>query len=152
MVDVSEASDQRLKAGLEAELARYAGRLWKNLVGKGPDRITVRVVEDLIIIRYWGILCHGERLLATTNVELVKAYYRGLTASIWPQVKQDLLKLTGVEPLWLAADVDPQLDERIEVLAMMLDMEGGVRGKKEVRKRKDLDQGIDWKAGARLKP
>ncbi len=122
-VFITSTRDWQLRSGLEGALARYAGRLWKHLVGKGPESITVRLQGDLIIFRYRGILSPGDKLLGATAPELVRAYYRGIAAAAWPRMKKDLQEITGVEPRWLLDDLNPNLDERLEVVSMTKEIE-----------------------------
>ena len=59
------------EAAISDEMMAYQ----HEFVGRGPDRIRTRIVEDLVIVRSFGVLTPAERQLATSfqRRRLIKA-------------------------------------------------------------------------------
>jgi uncharacterized protein YbcI len=57
---------RRWQSKPEAAISDEMMAFQHEFVGRGPDRIKTRMVEDLVIVRSFGVLTPAERQLATS--------------------------------------------------------------------------------------
>ena len=89
-------------------------------VGRGPDRIRTRIVEDLVIVRSFGVLTPAEKQLAT-NFEgrrLIKAMRQQVLEAGRPVLERIVQKHTGAEVISLHSDISTKSGEWLDVFVL----------------------------------
>ena len=89
-------------------------------VGRGPDRIRTRIVEDLVIVRSFGVLTPAEKQLAT-NFEgrrLIKAMRQQVLEAGRSVLENIVEKLTGAKVVSLHSDISTKSGEWLDVFVL----------------------------------
>ncbi|GMQ59172.1 DUF2294 domain-containing protein [Vallitalea sediminicola] len=62
------------KGQKEAKICEVIARFEAEYMGRGPERINAKIMDDVIFVRQWGFLTLAEESLAETNdgIELIK--------------------------------------------------------------------------------
>jgi uncharacterized protein YbcI len=89
-------------------------------VGRGPDRIRTRIVEDLLIVRSFGVLTPAERQLATSfeGRRLIKAMRQQVLEAGRSVLERIVQKHTGAEVISVHSDISTKSGEWLDVFVL----------------------------------
>jgi uncharacterized protein YbcI len=89
-------------------------------VGRGTDRIRTRIVEDLVIVRSFGVLTPAERQLATSfeGRRLTKAMRQQVFEAGRSVLERIVQKRTGAEVICVHSDISTKSEEWLDVLVL----------------------------------
>ena len=89
-------------------------------VGRGPDRIRTRIVEDLVIVRSFGVLTPAERQLATSieGRRLIKAMRQQVLEAGRSVLERIVQKHTGAEVISVHSDISTKSGEWLDVFVL----------------------------------
>ncbi len=106
---------------LEAEISRLIVQFAKEQLGRGPERVRTRVVEDVVFVRMAGALTRAEKHLATQadGARLVKEMRLRLMESSRDTLEAVIAGPTGCQLVSLHTDLSTRTGE--EVLLFVLD-------------------------------
>jgi uncharacterized protein YbcI len=102
----------------EAEFARAMVQFEKEYLGRGPADVRVHLIEDMILVRLFGILTPAEQKLAETKEGqlLVKETRRQLFETSRPLLEEMVLAITGCRLISLHTDMSTRTGERVVAL------------------------------------
>ncbi|MGG0175916.1 DUF2294 domain-containing protein [Gottfriedia acidiceleris] len=108
------------KKKLEIELSEAFIKFQRELIGRGPQEAKTYIVEDMIIIRFKGVLTTEEKHLVShsTGKSLVKKMRQVLREMYSKEYEGIIEKHTGCEVLSSHSDTSTNTGERIEVFVM----------------------------------
>jgi uncharacterized protein YbcI len=89
-------------------------------VGRGPDRIRTRIVEDLVIVRSFGVFTGAEKHLADSHEgrRLIKVMRQQVLAA-GRRVLEDIVKRhTGAEVVSVHSDISTKSGEWMDVFVL----------------------------------
>lgn len=97
------------EAAISDEMMAYQ----HEFVGRGPDRIRSRIVEDLVIVRSFGGLRPAERQLATSfeGRRLIKAMGQQVLEAGRSVLERIVQKHTGAEVISVHSDISTKRGE-----------------------------------------
>lgn len=109
-----------LKKKLEIELSEAFIKFQRELIGRGPQEAKTYIVEDMIILRFKGVLTTEEKHLVshTTGKSLVKKMRQVLREMYSKEYEEIVEKHTGCKVLTSHSDTSTNTGERIEVFVM----------------------------------
>jgi uncharacterized protein YbcI len=89
-------------------------------VGRGPDGIRTRIVEDLVIVRSFGVLTPAERQLATSieGRKLIKAMRQQVLEAGRPVLERIVQKHRGAEVISVHSDISTKSGEWLDVFVL----------------------------------
>jgi uncharacterized protein YbcI len=89
-------------------------------VGRGPDRIRTRIVEDLVIVRSFGVLTPAERQLVTSfeGRRLIKAMRQQVLEAGRSVLEKIVQKHTGAEIVSVHSDISTKSGEWLDVFVL----------------------------------
>jgi len=89
-------------------------------VGRGPDRIRTRIVEDLVIVRSFGVLTPAEVQLATSfeGRRLIKAMRQQVLEAGRSLLERIVQKHTGAEVISVHSDISTKSGEWLDVFVL----------------------------------
>jgi uncharacterized protein YbcI len=104
------------EAAISDEMMAYQ----HEFVGRGPDRIRTRIVEDLVIVRSFGVLTPAERQLATSfqRPRLIKAMRKQVLEAGRSLLERIVNKHTGAEVISVHPDISTKSGEWMDVLVL----------------------------------
>jgi uncharacterized protein YbcI len=100
------------EAAISDEMMAYQ----HEFVGRGPDRIRTRTVEDLVIMRSFGVLTPAERLLATSfeGRRLIRAMRQQVLEAGRSVLERIVQKHTGAEVISVHSDISTKNGEWLD--------------------------------------
>jgi uncharacterized protein YbcI len=114
----------RTKGQVEAEVTQGLIRFMRELMGRGPGDIRIRVVHDMVIVRMADVLTPAERALAHTgDTELLKQIGARLLESGRPELDRMLQDATGFGISSMYSDLCTEREERLIVFVLSGDPE-----------------------------
>ena len=104
------------EAAISDEMMAYQ----HEFVGRGPDRIRTRIVEDLVMVRSFGVLTPAERQLATSfqRRRLIKAMRKQVLEAGRSLLERIVNKHTGAEVISVHSDISTKSGEWMDVLVL----------------------------------
>ena len=89
-------------------------------IGGGPDRIRNRMVEDLVIVRSFGVFTAAEKQLATSyeGRRLIKAMPQQVLEAGRPVLENIVQKHTGSEFVSIHSDISTKSGEWMDVFVL----------------------------------
>ena len=89
-------------------------------VGRGPERIRTLMVEDLVIVRSFGVLTPAEKQLAASHEGrgLIKAMRQQVLEAGRPVLEEIVKKHTGVEVVSIHSDISTKSGEWMDVFVL----------------------------------
>jgi uncharacterized protein YbcI len=89
-------------------------------VGRGPDKIRTRIVEDLVIVRSFGVFTPAERQLATSfeGRRLIKAMRQQVLEAGRSVLERIAQKHTGAEVVSVHSDISTKSGEWLDVFVL----------------------------------
>ncbi|WP_088042624.1 DUF2294 domain-containing protein [Bacillus sp. EAC] len=108
------------KKRLEIELSEAFIKFQRDLIGRGPQEAKTYFVEDMIILRFKGVLTTEEKHLVShsTGKGLVKKMRQVLREMYSKEYEAIIEKFTGCKVLSSHSDISTNTGERIEVFIM----------------------------------
>ena len=110
---------------IEATLANSIIRFEKEYMGRGPVQVRVFTVEDMIIMRLYGVLTPAETRLSQSSDGhvLVKQVRRRLMQISRPMLEQIVQEVVGSPVISLHSDISVKTGEHIIVFIFGENME-----------------------------
>ena len=105
---------------IETELSEAFIKFQRELIGRGPQEAKTYIIEDMIILRFKGVLTIEEKHLVThsTGKGLVKKMRQVLREMYSKEFEGIVEKYTGCKVLSSHSDISTNTGERIEVFVM----------------------------------
>lgn len=120
MVDAMTRPKGRKQSKLEAAISDEMLAFQHEFVGRGPDRIRTYAVEDLVIVRSFGVLTPAERRLAATaeGRRLIKATRQQVLEAGREVLEAIVHRHTGASVVSVHADISTKSGEWMDVFVM----------------------------------
>jgi uncharacterized protein YbcI len=95
-------------------------------VGRGPQRIRTRMVEDLVIVRSFGVLTPAEKRLTTSyeGRRLIKAMRQQVLEAGRPNLEDIVQRHTGAGVVSVHSDISTKSGEWMDVFVLDHALEG----------------------------
>jgi uncharacterized protein YbcI len=115
-----QASVVRRQNRTEAAISDAMMAFQHDFVGRGPDRIRIRIVEDLVIVRSFGVLTPAEKQLAKSfeGRRLIKAMRQQVLEAGRPVLEGIVRKHTGAEVVSVHSDISTKSGEWLDVFVL----------------------------------
>lgn len=109
---------------LETELSEAFIKFQRELIGRGPQEAKTYIVEDMILLRFKGVLTVEEKHLVNHDMGkgLVKKMRQVLREMYSKEFEEIVEKYTGCKVLSSHSDISTKTGERIEVFVMDKDI------------------------------
>jgi uncharacterized protein YbcI len=114
------APTPRRQSRSEAAISDEMMAFQHEFVGRGPERIRTRIVEDLVIVRSFGVFTPAENQLANTyeGRRLIKAMRQQVLEAGRPDLEAIVQKYAGVEVVSVHSDISTKSGEWIDVFVL----------------------------------
>jgi len=111
---------RRRQSRSEAAISDEMMAFQHEFVGRSPDRIKTRIVEDLVIVRSFGVLTPAERQLATSyeGRRLIKAMRQQVLEAGRSVLERIIQKHTGAEVVSVHSDISTKSGEWLDVFVL----------------------------------
>jgi uncharacterized protein YbcI len=111
---------RRRQSKTEAAISDEMMAFQHEFVGRGPDRIKTRKVEDLVIVRSFGVLAPAERQLATSfeGRRIIKAMRQQVLEAGRSVLERIVQKHTGAEVISVHSDISTKSGEWLDVFVL----------------------------------
>ena len=119
----------RRQSKTEATISDEMMAFQHDFVGRGPDRIRTRIVEDLVIVRSFGVLTPAERQLTKSfeGRRLIKAMRQQVLEAGREVLEGIVEKHTGADVVSVPSDISTQSGEWLGVFLLERRVEGEQR-------------------------
>jgi uncharacterized protein YbcI len=116
---------RRRQSKPEAAISDEMMAFQHEFVGRGPDRIKTRIVEDLVIVRSFGVLTPAERQLATSfeGRRIIKAMRQQVLEAGCSVLERIVQKHTGAEVISVHSDISTKSGEWLDVFVLESNIE-----------------------------
>ena len=116
----------RRQSKTEAAISDEMMAFQYEFVGRGPDRIRTYIVEDLVVIRSFGVLTPSEKQLAKSyeGRRLIKAMRQQVLEAGRPKLEVIVEKHTGAEVISVHSDISTKSGEWLDVFVLDRTLEG----------------------------
>ena len=123
------APTPRRQSRVEAAISDEMMAFQHEFVGRGPERIRTRIVEDLVIVRSFGVLTPAERQLANTfeGRRLIKAMRQQVLEAGRSRLGEIVQRYTGAKVVSVHHDISTRSGEWVEVFVLDRISDGGGR-------------------------
>ncbi len=110
----------RRQSRTEAAISDEMMAFQHEFVGRGPDRIRTRVVEDLVAVRSFGVLTPAEKQLAASfeGRRLIKAMRQQVLEAGRSVLEGIVQKHTGAEVISVHSDISTKSGEWLDVFVL----------------------------------
>jgi uncharacterized protein YbcI len=110
----------RRQSKTEAAISDDMMAFQHEFVGRGPDRIRTRIIEDLTIVRSFDVLTPAERQLAKSfeGRRLIKAMRQQVLEAGRSDLESIVEKHTGAEVVSVHSDISTKSGEWIDVFVL----------------------------------
>jgi uncharacterized protein YbcI len=110
----------RRQSRTEAAISDEMMAFQHEFVGRGPDRIRTRVVEDLVIVRSFGVFTPAEKQLASSfeGRRLIKAMRQQVLEAGRSVLESIVQKHTGAEVISVHSDISTKSGEWLDVFVL----------------------------------
>ncbi len=110
----------RRQSKTEATISGEMMAFQHEFVGRGPDRIRTRIVEDLVIVRSFGVLTPAEKQLAKSfeGRRLIKAMRQQVLEAGREVLEGIVAKHTGAEVVSVHSDISTKSGEWLDVFVL----------------------------------
>ncbi len=114
------AATPRRQGKAEAAISDEMMAFQHEFVGRGPERIRTRIVEDLVIVRSFGVFTSAERQLATSHEgrRLIKAMRQQVLEAGRPNLEKIVQKHTGAKVVSIHSDISTKSGEWMDVFVL----------------------------------
>jgi uncharacterized protein YbcI len=115
----------RRQSKTEATISDEMMAFQHEFVGRGPDRIRTRIVEDLVIVRSFGVLTPAEKQLAKSfeGRRLIKAMRQQVLEAGREVLEGIVEKHTGAEVVSVHSDISTKSGEWLDVFVLERNVE-----------------------------
>jgi uncharacterized protein YbcI len=116
----------RRQTKTEAAISDEMMAFQHEFVGRGPDRIRTYIVEDLVIVRSFGVLTPAEKQLAKSfeGRRLIKAMRQQVLEAGRSNLEEIVEKHTGVEVISAHSDISTKSGEWLDIFVLDRILEG----------------------------
>lgn len=113
------------KKKLEAEISEAFIKLQRDLVGRGPQETKTYILQDMVIVRFKGVLTVEEKHLVNQDYgrKLVKQMRQVLREMYSKNFEEIVEKYTQCKVLSSHSDISTKTGERIEVFIVDKELE-----------------------------
>src|SRR5215218_5387824 len=110
----------KLKLEMDPELAHLDRLLQHGFVGRGPERIRTRIVEDLVIVRSFDVFTSAEKQLANSyeGRRLIKAMRQQVLEAGRQVLEGIVQRHTGAEVVSIHSDISTKSGEWMDVFVL----------------------------------
>jgi uncharacterized protein YbcI len=111
---------RRRQSKIEAAISDDMMAFQHEFVGRGPDRIRTRIVEDLVLVRSFGVFTPAERQLAESfeGRRLIKAMRQQVLEAGRSVLEGIVQKHTGAEVVSVHSDISTKSGEWLDVFVL----------------------------------
>jgi uncharacterized protein YbcI len=105
---------------LETEITSCLVKLHRELVGRGPEDARTIIIEDMVIVRFKGVLSTEERHLVKTDKgrQIVKQMRQILRENFAQEEERIIAEATGCHVISSHSDISTKTGERVEVFIL----------------------------------
>ena len=116
----------RRQSRTEAAVSDEMMAFQHEFVGRGPDRIRTYIVEDLVIVRSFGVLTPAEKQLAKTfeGRRLIKAMRQQVLEAGRSVLERIVEKHTGAEVISVHSDISTKSGEWLDIFVLDRTLQG----------------------------
>ena len=116
----------RRQSKTEAAISDEMMAFQYEFVGRGPDRIRTYIVEDLVVLRSFGVLTPSEKHLAKSyeGRRLIKAMRQQVLEAGRSKLEEIVEQLTGAEVISVHSDISTKSGEWLDVFVLDRTVEG----------------------------
>jgi uncharacterized protein YbcI len=120
------AATPRRQSKAEAAISDEMMAFQHGFVGRGPQRIRTRMVEDLVIVRSFGVLTPAEKRLTTSyeGRRLIKAMRQQVLEAGRPNLEDIVQRHTGAGVVSVHSDISTKSGEWMDVFVLDHALEG----------------------------
>jgi uncharacterized protein YbcI len=113
------------KRKMEAELSESFIKLQRDLIGRGPQETKTYIVQDMVIVRFKGVLTVEEKhLVDHEKGRILVKQMRQVLREMYSQNFEEIVEQhTGCKVLSSHSDISTKTGERIEVFVVDKDLE-----------------------------
>jgi uncharacterized protein YbcI len=110
----------RRQSKAEAAISDEMMAFQHEFVGRGPDRIRTRIVDDLVVVRSFGVLTPAEKQLAGSfeGRRLIKAMRQQVLEAGRSVLESIVKKHTGSEVISVHSDISTKSGEWLDVFVL----------------------------------
>ena len=121
------AATPRRQSRAEAAISDEMMAFQHEFVGRGPERIRTRMVDDLVIVRSFGVFTAAEKQLATSyeGRRLINAMRQQVLEAGRPNLEVIVRKHTGAEVVSVHSDISTKSGEWMDVFVLGHSIEEG---------------------------
>jgi uncharacterized protein YbcI len=111
---------RRRQSKTEAAISDEMMAFQREFVGRGPDGIRTRIVEDLVIVRSFGVFTPAEKRLAESfeGRRLIKAMRQQVLEAGRSVLESIVEEHTGAEVLSIHSDISTKSGEWLDVFVL----------------------------------
>ena len=111
---------RRRQSRAEAAISDAMMAFQHGFVGRGPERIRTRIVEDLVIVRSFGVFTAAEKQLATSyeGRRLIKAMRQQVLEAGRPVLEDIVQRHTGAGLVSVHSDISTKSGEWMDVFVL----------------------------------
>ena len=114
------APTPRRQSKAEAAISDEMMAFQHEFIGRGPERIRTRIVDDLVIVRSFGVLTPAEKQLTNSHEgrRLIKAMRQQVLEAGRPVLEGIVQKHTGAEVVSVHSDISTKSGEWMDVFVL----------------------------------
>jgi uncharacterized protein YbcI len=114
------APTPRRQSKVEAAISDEMMAFQHEFVGRGPDRIRTLMIDDLVIVRSFGVFTAAEKQLATSyeGRRLIKAMRQQVLEAGRSDLEAIVQKHTGAEVISVHSDISTKSGEWLDVFVL----------------------------------
>ena len=123
---MNAAATPRRQSKAEAAISDEMMAFQHAFVGRGPDRIRTRMVEDLVIVRSFDVFTSAEKQLATSyeGRRLIKAMRQQVLEAGRSNLEEIVERHTGAAVISIHSDISTKSGEWLDVFVLDRPLEG----------------------------
>jgi uncharacterized protein YbcI len=120
------APTPRRQSKAEAAISDEVMAFQHEFMGRGPERIRTRIVEDLVIVRSFGVFTSAEKQLTTSHEgrRIIKAMRQQVLEAGRSVLESIVQKHTGAEVVSVHSDISTKSEEWLDVFVLDRALEG----------------------------
>ena len=121
-----DAPTARRQSRAEAAISDEMMAFQYEFVGRGPDRIRTYIVEDLVVLRSFGVLTPSEKQLAKSfeGRRLIKAMRQQVLEAGRSNLEEIVERHTGAAVISIHSDISTKSGEWLDVFVLDRTLEG----------------------------
>jgi uncharacterized protein YbcI len=114
------AATPRRQSKAETAISDEMMAFQHEFIGRGPERIRTRMVDDLVIVRSFGVFTSAEKQLANSHEgrKLIKAMRQQVLEAGRPVLEGIVQKHTGAEVVSVHSDISTKSGEWMDVFVL----------------------------------